>query len=84
MHVGPGHEISCDAIHIIDALNCGLEVVLKQWANAIPAAETWAMEHGFSEMASDTELANDISLQAHLSLGYREAERQICFAKRLR
>lgn len=50
----------------------------------VQAAETWAVAHGYSEMASDTELDNEISLQAHLSLGYEEVERQICFRKRLR
>ena len=50
----------------------------------VQAAETWAVTHGYSEMASDTELDNEISLQAHLSLGYEEVERQICFRKRLR
>lgn len=49
----------------------------------IRAAETWAVTHGYSEMASDTELDNKISLGAHLSLGYEEVERQICFRKRL-
>jgi len=49
----------------------------------VKAAETWAATHGYSEMASDTELDNDISLRAHLRLGYQEVERQICFKKRL-
>ena len=53
-------------------------------ARLIRAAETWALRHGFSEMASDTELDNDISEQAHIALGFEEVERQICFRKRLR
>lgn len=53
-------------------------------ASLIQAAETWALQHGFSEMASDTELGNDVSLQAHTALGFEEVERQICFRKRLR
>jgi len=52
-------------------------------ADLVRAAETWAVENGYSEMASDTELDNDISLRAHLALGYEEVERQICFRKRL-
>lgn len=52
-------------------------------ARLVEAAETWALAHGFSEIASDTELDNDISLKAHLALGYEEVERQICFRKRL-
>lgn len=49
----------------------------------IRAAEAWAVAHGYSELASDTELDNDVSLRAHLALGYEEVERQICFRKRL-
>ena len=49
----------------------------------VQAAEAWAIAHGYTEMASDTELHNDVSLQAHTALGYREVERQICFRKRL-
>lgn len=49
----------------------------------VEAAENWARAHGYAEMASDTELENQISLRAHLSLGYEEVERQICFRKRL-
>jgi len=48
------------------------------------AAESWALTNGFSEMASDAELGNDVSLQAHLASGFEEVERQICFKKRLR
>ena len=50
----------------------------------VEAAESWAREHGYAELASDTELENEISLRAHLSLGFEEVERQICFRKRLR
>lgn len=49
----------------------------------VRAAEQWALEHGFTEIASDTELENDASLAAHLALGFEEVERQICFRKRL-
>jgi aminoglycoside 6'-N-acetyltransferase I len=47
------------------------------------AAEDWARGNGFTEMASDAELHNDVSLGAHLSLGFEEVERQVCFRKRL-
>ena len=49
----------------------------------IDAAENWARAEGFKEIASDTELENLVSLKAHLSMGYEEVERQICFRKRL-
>jgi len=47
------------------------------------AAEQWAREKGCSEMASDTWLENDVSIQAHLRMGYYEAERLVHFVKRL-
>ena len=53
-------------------------------ANLIRAVETWAREQGFSEIASDTELDNEVSLRAHNALGFEEVERQICFKKCLR
>ena len=53
-------------------------------ATLLKAAETWALKHGFSEIASDAELDNKVSLQVHISLGFEEVERQICFKKRLR
>ena len=49
----------------------------------VKAAETWAVTHGYTEIASDTELENETGLQAHLALGYVEVERQICFRKQL-
>lgn len=50
----------------------------------VEAAEQWAVENGYSEIGSDTELENDVSLAAHLAMGYEEVERQICFRKDLR
>lgn len=47
------------------------------------AAEEWAREKGVTEMASDTWLENEPSIQAHLKMGYREAERLVHFVKRL-
>ena len=46
-------------------------------------AEQWAREKGMSEMASDTWLENEVSIQAHLKMGYAEAERLVHFVKRL-
>ncbi len=50
----------------------------------LEAAESWARQHGFNEIASDTELGNDISLEAHLARGFEKVEVQICFRKALR
>ena len=52
-------------------------------ARLIQTAENWARTHGYSEIASDAEIENEISLQAHRALGYEEVERQICFRKLL-
>lgn len=49
----------------------------------VAAAEKWARRKGHAEMASDLVLGNDISLNAHLALGYREVERLVALAKRL-
>ena len=45
--------------------------------------EAWAKEKGCTEFASDCELDNEISRQFHLGLGFREANRIICFTKKL-
>jgi len=47
------------------------------------AAESWAKEQGCSEFASDCELTNAESLRFHLSVGFEEANRIICFTKKL-
>lgn len=49
----------------------------------LSACEGWAKEMGCSEFASDCELDNEESLAFHLSLGFDEASRIICFAKKL-
>jgi aminoglycoside 6'-N-acetyltransferase I len=49
----------------------------------IAAAEDWARAQGCTEMASDTQLSNEISRQAHERLGYEEVERAIHFKKSL-
>ena len=49
----------------------------------IRAAEDWARGLGLQEMGSDTWIWNETSIQAHLSLGYREAERLVTFCKKL-
>ena len=47
-------------------------------------AERWAISRGFKEIASDTQLANGASQEAHVKLGFEEAERIVCFRKTLR
>lgn len=49
----------------------------------IRVAEEWARQKGCKEMASDTWLDNDASIQAHLKMGYYEVDRLVHFVKRL-
>lgn len=49
----------------------------------VEIAEQWARSQGLTEMASDTWLDNEDSIQAHLKLGYEEVERTVNFAKKL-
>jgi aminoglycoside 6'-N-acetyltransferase I len=49
----------------------------------LSAAENWAREQDCREFASDCELDNLESLAFHLGVGFREANRIICFVKEL-
>ena len=49
----------------------------------LAACENWAKAQGCEEFASDCELNNDTSLRFHLSVGFEEANRIICFTKKL-
>lgn len=49
----------------------------------LAACESWARTKGCTEFASDCELGNSQSLQFHLRVGFAEANRIICFTKRL-
>lgn len=46
-------------------------------------AEKWAKSRGCSEMASDAEIGNDVSLAAHQSLGYAVTSRLVHLRKEL-
>ena len=49
----------------------------------VQAAEAWARNQGLKEIASDTQIENTVSIQAHKVLGYEEVERLVCFRKAL-
>jgi aminoglycoside 6'-N-acetyltransferase I len=49
----------------------------------LSACETWAKSKGCTEFASDCELDNTQSLEFHLNVGFEEANRIICFTKKL-
>ena len=56
----------------------------KGYASLLLAAcEKWAAEKGCTEFASDCELDNPDSLRFHLAAGFEEANRIICFKKKL-
>jgi len=56
----------------------------KGYARALLCAcENWAAGRGCSEFASDCELSNADSLRFHLKVGFLEANRIICFTKKL-
>ena len=45
--------------------------------------EKWAKDKGCKEFASDCEINNDISFQFHKAMNFTEANRIICFTKKL-
>lgn len=45
--------------------------------------QEWAKTKGCTEFASDCEISNDDSLKFHLKMGFAEANRIICFSKKL-
>lgn len=49
----------------------------------LAGCEQWARSKGCREFASDCELENAQSLHFHLSAGFQEANRIICFTKKL-
>lgn len=52
-------------------------------AQLVTAAEEWARQRGCTEMASDAELGNTVSQQAHAQLGYIETSRLVHLRKEL-
>jgi aminoglycoside 6'-N-acetyltransferase I len=50
----------------------------------IKSAESWALEAGFSELASDAESDNPDGIRAHQDLGFREVGRSVHFIRHLR
>jgi aminoglycoside 6'-N-acetyltransferase I len=49
----------------------------------VRAAEAWAREQGFHEFASDAELENIESQQAHIAIGFHEMGRSVLYLKAL-
>jgi len=49
----------------------------------VAEAENWARRNGATEMASDAEIGNEMSLRAHVKLGYQETSRLVHLRKDL-
>ena len=49
----------------------------------VEACQNWAKAQGCREFASDSELSNLERLKFHLIIGFQEANRIICFTKKL-
>lgn len=49
----------------------------------VRSAEAWGLQRGCVEMASDAELHNKTSIDFHVSAGFREVNRVVCFVKSL-
>jgi len=49
----------------------------------VAAAAEWARELGFIELASDTEVSNERSQQAHAACGFEEVDRLVKYRMRL-
>ena len=47
----------------------------------IEKAEDWARSKGFKQLCSDAELENNSSIDFHISAGFVEVSRIVCFAK---
>jgi aminoglycoside 6'-N-acetyltransferase I len=60
-----------------DVRRCGVGRAL------VKAAEAWARSRGCRQMASDAELWNIVSHQAHGAIGYEETARLVLFKKDL-
>ena len=49
----------------------------------VQIVEAWARGRGFTELGSDAELHNKLSLRAHEALGFEERQRTVWFRKKL-
>lgn len=52
-------------------------------SDLVSACENWARNEGCTEFASDCDLENELSRRFHAGVGFREANRIVCFAKKL-
>ena len=50
----------------------------------VHVGENWSRQKGCTQLASDTELNNSIAIDFHKKIGFDEANRIVCFVKKLR
>jgi aminoglycoside 6'-N-acetyltransferase I len=79
-HCNPAHPVGyVEGWYVTDAhRNRGIGKQL------LAAAEDWARRQGCTEMASDTQIDNELSQRVHQRLGYEIVARAILFRKGLR
>ena len=63
--------------------NCRRNLLWYTLRALLSARECWAKAQGCADFASDCELSNRESLKFHLNMGFEEANRIICFTKKL-
>lgn len=49
----------------------------------LSSGETWAISRGLTELASDTEIENQISQLFHQQSGFKEVNRLVCYIKKI-
>lgn len=80
------HVEDCDTENVGYLEGWFVEEPLRQLGvgrELVASAESWARNKGCSEMASDAEVDNEISLHAHTKLGYVETSRLVHLKKEL-
>jgi aminoglycoside 6'-N-acetyltransferase I len=76
----------CDTspVGYIEAWYVDADTRRKGYGRALlAAAEEWARGRGYREMASDAQLGNEVSYEAHRRAGYAEVDRVVQFRKGL-
>jgi aminoglycoside 6'-N-acetyltransferase I len=76
----------CDTspVGYIEAWYVDTDARRKGYGRALlEAAEEWARVRGYREMASDVQLGNEVSHEAHRRAGYAEVDRVVQFRKDL-
>ena len=67
-----------EGVYVRKAYRCS-----KVATDLLKRCEEWAKAKGCTEFASDCELTNDISIVFHKTAGFSEANRIVCFTKKI-